>query len=64
MASLESINTVEEFLINEKSYFIKLVEELESRLPINVYFEDDESSASSSYSDLNDEPTHEPLIAF
>lgn len=38
IASLESINIVEEFLINEKSCFIKHVEELESGLPVDVFF--------------------------
>jgi len=38
IASLESINIVEVFLINEKSCFIKLVKELERGLPIDMFF--------------------------
>jgi hypothetical protein len=37
-----------------------LQKELESGLPIDMCFEEDESDASSSYSDPNDEPTHDP----
>jgi len=53
---------VEEFLIDDKLFKVKFVEELDLGLPSDVCFEDFEPDSISEFSNVDDAPEHDHII--
>ena len=60
--SFETINVMEELLVDDKTCKIKIVEELEYGLPRDACIEDEGTDGDSVYSELNCEHNNEPII--